>query len=160
MFWPFGKHKSKKIKEDSEMTEDEKQIVEAKKDIAKKGPDSQTEKDRIDESVGEQEKLDGNKDSQTAKDRVDESEGAKKADEKRSEEKKEEGKKDDRPSWAAEMSEAMKKMVAMFEKFTSDMAEHHNAEEKHMAEEGKREKETDEKTSKELDKKLTAIYGE
>ena len=33
------------------------------------------EKDRVDESVGEQEKLDGNEDSQTAKDRVDEIEG-------------------------------------------------------------------------------------
>ena len=114
------------------MTEDEKQIAEAKKDIEKKGPDSQTEKDRIDESVGEQEKLDGNKDSQTAKDRVDESEGAKKADEKRAEEKK-----DDRPSWAAEMSEAMNKLVSMFEKFTADMSDHHDAEEKHMAEEEK-----------------------
>ena len=53
----------------------EERIDEAKADIAEKGPDSQTEKDRIDESVGEQEKLDGNEDSQTAKDRVDESEG-------------------------------------------------------------------------------------
>ena len=67
------------------MTEDEKQIAEAKTDIAKKGADSQTEKDRIDESVGEQERLDGNKDSQTAKDRVDESEGTKKAYEERAE---------------------------------------------------------------------------
>ena len=63
------------------MTEDEKQEAEAKKDIAEKGEDSQSEKDRIDESVGEQEHLDGNEDSQSAKDRVDESEGAKKADE-------------------------------------------------------------------------------
>lgn len=68
------------------MTKDEQQIAEAKKDIAEKGPDSQTDKDRIDESVGEQEHLDGNKDSQSAKDRVDESEGAKKADEERAEE--------------------------------------------------------------------------
>lgn len=51
------------------------QIEEAKEDIAEKGPDSQTEKDRIDESVGEQEKQDGNKDSQSATDRVDEYEG-------------------------------------------------------------------------------------
>lgn len=42
---------------------------------AEKGADEQTEKDRVDESVGEQEKLDGDEDSQTAKDRVDESEG-------------------------------------------------------------------------------------
>lgn len=55
------------------------QIEEAKKDIAEKGPDSQTEKDRIDESVAMQEKADGNEDSQSAKDRVDESEGEEKA---------------------------------------------------------------------------------
>ena len=68
------------------MTEDEKQEAKAKENIAEKGPDSQTEKDRIDESVGEQEHLDGNEDSQSAKDRVDESEGAKKADDARGEE--------------------------------------------------------------------------
>lgn len=72
------------------MTEDEKQIEKAKRDIAEDGKDSQTEKDRIDESVGEQERRDGDEDSQNAKDRVDESEGAKKADEERAEEKKEE----------------------------------------------------------------------
>lgn len=48
------------------MTQDEKEIAKAKEDIAEKGADSQTEKDRIDES-----------------------EGAKKADEKRAEEKNE-----------------------------------------------------------------------
>lgn len=72
------------------MTEDEKQIEKAKRDIAEEGKDSQTERDRIDESVGEQERRDGDEDSQDAKDRVDESEGAKKADEERAEEKKEE----------------------------------------------------------------------
>lgn len=56
-------------------TETEKQIDKAEEDIAEKGADSQTEKDRIDESVGEQEKEDGNEDSQDAKDRVDESLG-------------------------------------------------------------------------------------
>lgn len=55
------------------------QVDEAKKDIEDKGDDSQSEKDRIDESVGEQEKLDGDEDTQDAKDRVDESEGEKKA---------------------------------------------------------------------------------
>lgn len=56
-------------------SETEKQIDKAEEDIAEKGTDSQTEKDRIDESVGEQEKQDGNEDSQDAKDRVDESLG-------------------------------------------------------------------------------------
>ena len=53
----FLKRKNKK--EDSEMTEDEKEIKKAKDDVAEKGADSQTEKDRIDESVGEQEKRSG-----------------------------------------------------------------------------------------------------
>ena len=66
-------------KDDSkDESETEKQIDKAEEDIAEKGADSQTEKDRIDESVGEQEKEDGNKDSQDAKDRVDESFGEKK----------------------------------------------------------------------------------
>ena len=55
----------------------EEQIEKAEEDIAEKGADSQTEKDRIDESVGEQEKQDGDEDTQDAKDRVDESLGEK-----------------------------------------------------------------------------------
>lgn len=58
-------------------SETEEQINEAEEDIAEKGADSQTEKDRIDESVGEQEKQEGDEDSQDAKDRVDESIGEK-----------------------------------------------------------------------------------
>lgn len=93
MFSFFKKNK----KEDSEpMTKDEEQIAKAKEDISEKGPDSQTEKDRIDESVGEQEREDGNKDSQTAKDRVDESEGAKEADEKKDESKEPKGEETDK----------------------------------------------------------------
>lgn len=66
-------------------TEDEAQIDEAEEHIEERGEEDgtkdQTEKDVEDESVGEQEHLDGNKDSQTAKARVDESAGAEKADE-------------------------------------------------------------------------------
>lgn len=51
------------------------QIEKAEENIAKKGTDSQTVKDRIDESVGKQEKDEGDKDSQSAKDRVDEAMG-------------------------------------------------------------------------------------
>lgn len=51
------------------------EIEEAKEDIAEKGEDSQTEQDRIDESVAAQEEDSGEEDSQSAKDRVDESEG-------------------------------------------------------------------------------------
>lgn len=57
-------------------------IDEAEKRIEEEGKDTQTEKDRIDESVGEQLKDAGDEDSQTAKDRVDESEGEEKAEEK------------------------------------------------------------------------------
>lgn len=65
------------------------QVDEAKKDIEDKGDDSQSEKDRIDESVGEQENLDDDEDSQDAKDRVDESEGEENALEDKDKEKKE-----------------------------------------------------------------------
>ena len=51
------------------------QIEKAEENIAKKGADSQTVKDRIDESVGKQEEDEGDKDSQSAKDRVDEAMG-------------------------------------------------------------------------------------
>lgn len=89
MFDLLKKNKTKK-EETEQMTQDEKEIEKAKRDIAEDGKDSQTEKDRIDESVGEQQKRSGDTNSQSAKDRVDESEGAKKADEKRAEVKKEE----------------------------------------------------------------------
>lgn len=51
------------------------QIEKAEENIAKKGADSQTVQDRIDESVGKQEEDEGDKDSQSAKDRVDEAMG-------------------------------------------------------------------------------------
>lgn len=94
------------------MTKDEQQIAEAKKDVAEKGPDSQTDKDRIDESVGEQEHLDGNKDSQSAKDRVDESEGAMKADEERAEEHRE----DAEPAWVAKLYSKLDEIAAALNK--------------------------------------------
>ena len=96
----------KKNKKEAPMTKDEEQIAEAKKDVAEDGKDSQTEKDRIDENVGEQEKLDGNKDSQTAKDRIDESEDAKKADEERAEDSKEEA-----PEWAKQILSAISELT-------------------------------------------------
>ena len=51
------------------------EIKKAEEDIAKKGPDSQSVKDRVDESVAAQEEEHGQEDSQDAKDRVDEAEG-------------------------------------------------------------------------------------
>lgn len=70
-------------------TEDEEQIDEAEEHIEERGEEDgtkdQTEKDVADESVGEQEHLDGNEDSQTAEDRIDESQGAEAADEAKAE---------------------------------------------------------------------------
>lgn len=54
-------------------------VAKAEEDISDKGEDSQSEQDRVDESVGEQEELDDDKDTQTAEDRVDEAEGEDKA---------------------------------------------------------------------------------
>lgn len=66
-------------------TEDEAQIDEAEEHIEERGEENgtadQTAKDIEDESVGEQEHLDGDENSQTAKDRIDESESAEAADE-------------------------------------------------------------------------------
>ena len=70
--------------EDKGKPDTEEEIAKAKEDIAEKGKDSQTEQDRIDESVAAQEEADGEEDSQDAKDRVDEAEGEEKADEAKS----------------------------------------------------------------------------
>ena len=64
-------------------TRNEAQINEAEEHIEERGEadgTKQTKKDVEDESVSEQELLDGNEDSQSAKDRIDESEGAEEAD--------------------------------------------------------------------------------
>lgn len=55
------------------------EVEEAEKNIEEKGEDTQTEKDRVDESVGEQIEEKGEGDSQSTKDRMDESEGEEKA---------------------------------------------------------------------------------
>lgn len=51
------------------------EVAKAKEDIKEDGKDSQSEKDRVDESVAAQEANKGDEDSQDAKDRVDEAEG-------------------------------------------------------------------------------------
>ena len=63
------------------MPEIKKDVEKAKEEIEKKGEDLQNEKDRIDESVSEQLKDDGDEDEQDARDRVDESEGEEKHEE-------------------------------------------------------------------------------
>lgn len=86
------------------MTEDEKQEEKAKEDVAETGKDTQTEKDRVDESVGVQEKRDGDENSQSAKDR------AKKADGEREE------KEEKAPAWADKMFAALGEIVALLKK--------------------------------------------
>lgn len=71
-------------------TTDEKEVKKAEEDIAEKGEDLRPKKTGSTKTLLAQEKETGNEDSQTAKDRVDESEGAEKADEKKAEEKTEE----------------------------------------------------------------------
>lgn len=66
-------------KDESGKPDTEEEIAKAKEDIAEKGENSQTEKDRVDESVAAQEEEHGQEDSQDAKDRVDEAEGEEKA---------------------------------------------------------------------------------
>lgn len=111
MFDFLKKHK----KEEQPMASvDEKEIEKAKRDIAEKGADSQTEKDRIDESVGEQERRSGNENSQDAKDRVDESEGAKRADEKR-----ERDHREDHAERMARIEEKLDALTAALNKLTS-----------------------------------------
>lgn len=71
-------------KDESGKPDTSEEIEKAEEDIAEKGEDSQTEQDRVDESVAAQEEEHGQKDSQDAKDRVDEAEGEEKADEAKS----------------------------------------------------------------------------
>lgn len=74
----------KKEERENMATLDERELKKAKEDVKEKGADSQSEKDRENESVGEQERLSGNENSQDAKDREDESKGTKRFDEERS----------------------------------------------------------------------------
>lgn len=74
----------KKVKEDEKNMTTLEQILKAYKDLSDDDKKNFKESidDRIDESVGEQEHLDGDKDSQSAKDRIDEAIGTEDADKK------------------------------------------------------------------------------
>lgn len=110
----------KKPKKDKEgnMTQDEKDIEKAKEDISEKGADTQTERDRIDESVAAQLREQGDEDSQSAKDRVDESEGTRMADEEREE--KREGYEDRFTALETKLD----RLLELFEKRAEEHAEH------------------------------------
>ncbi len=100
------------------------QVGEAKEDVEDKGDDSQSDKDRIDESVGEQEHLDGDEDSQDAKDRVDESKG----EEKTLDDKGEDGKPEDHEDVQdeqnlREMCEALAARLTAMDEKVADLTE-------------------------------------
>ena len=86
IFQKWQQKKQNKVNEVEKNEEDTKKMTleQIKKAYADLSADdkkefSQSIKDRVDESVGEQEKQEGDEDTQTAKDRVDESEGMEKA---------------------------------------------------------------------------------
>lgn len=86
----------------------------------------QSLKDRVDESVGEQEREDGNEDTQTAKDRVDEAEGEKRAEEREEAEEKTEEKTEthsDAELDRAQIEEMLKPLFARVEALEKKAAE-------------------------------------
>ena len=109
-------------------TEDEKQIDEAEEHIEERGEEKgtkdQTAKDIEDESVGEQEHLDGNEDSQSARDRIDESEGAEIANET-----------DDEPKVKDDGENRFKALVARIDALEATLADMRQAQEDAVEEE-------------------------
>ena len=103
-------------------TEDEEQVAEAEEHIEERGEEDgtkdQTAQDVEDESVGEQEKLDGNEDSQTAEERIEESEGTQAYDEAKEDERTEENRSEVLEGLTSRVSaieEALKELNALKE---------------------------------------------
>lgn len=84
--------KKQKVKEEENKMSTLEQVKKAYADLSEDDKKSfhQSLKDRVDESVGEQEHLEDDRDSQSAKDRIDEAEGEKRAIEERREDRHEE----------------------------------------------------------------------
>lgn len=101
-------------------TVDEKEIEKAEEDIEESGANEQTERDRIDESVGEQERDDDEEDSQTAKDRVDESIGTEEADEERAEEEHEEKEENHLEGIGAKLDNLLEMVTALVTSLTKE----------------------------------------
>lgn len=103
-------------------TKDEEQVANAEDHIEEKGEEDgtkdQTAQDVEDESVGEQEKLDGNEDSQTAEERIEESEGTQAYDEAKEDERTEENRSEVLEGLASRVSaieEALKELTELKE---------------------------------------------
>lgn len=106
--------------DDNGKPDTEEMIDKAEENIEEKGADTQTEEDRVDESVAAQEKADGEEDSQDAKDRVNEAEGkeaeeAEKA-EKEMEEAKEEEKEEDKEDVNAALMARIESLESLVQK--------------------------------------------
>lgn len=101
-------------------TADEKEIEKAEEDIKEDGANEQTERDHIDESVGEQEREDDKEDSQTAKDRVDESIGTEEADEERAEEEHEEKEENHLEGIGAKLDNLIEMVTALVTSLTKE----------------------------------------
>lgn len=101
-------------------TVDEKEIEKAEEDIEESGANEQTERDRVDESVGEQERDDDEEDSQTAKDRVDESIGTEEADEERAEEEHEEKEENHLEGIGAKLDNLLEMVTALVTSLTKE----------------------------------------
>lgn len=101
-------------------TVDEKEIEKAEEDIEESGANEQTERDRIDESVGEQERDDDEEDSQTAKDRVAESIGTEEADEERAEEEHEEKEENHLEGIGAKLDNLLEMVTALVTSLTKE----------------------------------------
>lgn len=101
-------------------TVDEKEIEKAEEDIEESGANEQTERDRIDESVGEQERDDDEEDSQTAKDRVAESIGTEEADEERAEEEHEEKEENHLEGIGAKLDHLLEMVTALVTSLTKE----------------------------------------
>lgn len=139
MKFNWFRKKEKQHKEEQPVMTTLEQIKKAYADLSAEDKKSfhQSIKDRVDESVGEQEHLDGDRDSQTAKDRIDEAEGAEKADEERKEDVHEE-RQDERTDRHADRLGAVEKQLADLTAVVAELA--------------KKPKEADKDDADELDK--------
>lgn len=110
LFAQIGKM-TETAEDDADKPDTSEEIEKAEEDIAEKGPDSQSVKDRVDESVAAQEEEHGQEDSQDAKDRVDEAEGEERAEEPASEDTEEQAEQDVLKQLAARIS-ALEETIA------------------------------------------------
>ena len=121
-FEEFLKRAELEEEDGDEKKDTSEEIKEAEADIKEKGADTQTVKDRIDESVAAQEKDEDEEDTQTAKDRVDEAMGEDKAIKKYGKEKPEEVPTEDKLNNEEKEQEAMRAIEARLDEIEERIA--------------------------------------